>query len=776
MTVEEYIRKLSLEEKAVLLQGATAWTTWSIPRLLLPAMRLADGPHGLRRQAGKADHLGLNESLPATCFPTAATMANSWDPELGQELGRALGEEAAAQNVHVLLGPGLNIKRNPLCGRNFEYFSEDPYLSGKMAAAYIRGIQETGVAACPKHFAANSQELRRMTVDSVVDERTLRELYLTGFEIAVREGKPKAIMASYNRVNGTYAFENPHLLKEILRDEWGFDGFVVSDWGACSDPAASVAAGGALNMPSPGLDNARSVVEAVREGRLSKEDLDARLRELLPVVLSTVKAVADAPKTFDKDAHHALAQKCAAASIVLLENDGFLPLNSDQKVAVIGDFAQKPRYQGAGSSQVNPTRLDHLYDELKKGGVDVTFAQGFRRGTNVPDRNLIRQAVEAAKNADAVLLCVGLDELAECEGKDRSTLELPKSQLALIQAVTKANENVVLVLSGGAPFDLPDCPRRAVIHGYLSGQGGAEPMVDALMGAVNPSGKLAETWPAALPDMEFPAQGPGALYREGLNVGYRSGESARYPFGHGLSYTKFEYSALEADRRQVRFTLTNTGPVDGAEVVQVYVSCKLSKLARPKRELKAFQKVFLKAGESRVITVELDDKAFRYFNGDTNTWEMETGHYAIEVAASAEDIRLNTTLRLIGTDAAVPEEQFAFPEEAKWSDEIQWNDPISRFAQAKNPVARWICRILEKRIAKKNHDPAATELFVLNLPIRAMAQMTGGKISREMTKDIVFWANGHFWRGLGRLIRGWFRARKADRAFRKILDYGPEDE
>ena len=769
MTVEDYIRKLSLEEKAVLLQGASSWTTWSIPRLLLPSMRLSDGPHGLR----KTEKAGFDKAVPATCFPTAATMANSWDLELGQELGRALGKEAAANDVHVVLGPGLNIKRSPLCGRNFEYFSEDPYLSGKMAAAYIRGIQENGVAACPKHFAANSQELRRMSVDSVVDERTLRELYLTGFEIAVKEGAPKVIMASYNPVNGTYAFENSHLLKDILRSEWGFDGFVISDWGACSDPAASIAAGGGLNMPDPGLDNARSVVEAVREGRLSREDLDARLRELLPVVLDTVRAVAAAPKNFDKDAHHTLAQKCAAASIVLLENDGFLPLNSDQKVSVIGDFAQNPRYQGAGSSQVTPTRLDDLYTELENGGLNVTFAQGFRRGTNDPDRNLIRQAVEAAKNADAVLLCVGLDETAECEGKDRRSLDLPKSQLALIQAVTKANENVVLVLSGGAPFNLPNCPRRAVIHGYLGGQGGAEPMADALMGAINPSGKLAETWPMTLPDMEFPAQGPAALYREGLNIGYRSGAAARYPFGYGLSYTKFDYSCLEADRRQVRFTLTNSGTMDGAEVVQVYISSKLSKLPRPKRELKAFRKVFLKAGESQTVTIELDDKAFRYFNVGTGRWEIETGHYAIEVAASTEDIRLSTTIRLIGTDAAVSEDSFAFPAEAQWSKEIQWNDPISRFAQAKNPVARWICRRLEKRVAKK---PAGTELFVLNLPIRALAQMTGGRISREMTKDIVFWANGHFWRGAGRLVRGWFRARKADRAFRKVLDYGPEEE
>ena len=765
MTVEDYIRKLTPEEKAVLLQGADFWSTWTIHRLLLPSMRLADGPHGLR----KTEKVGFAPSEPATCFPTASAMANSWDPELGQELGRALGEEAAAQGVHVLLGPGLNIKRNPLCGRNFEYFSEDPYLSGKMAAAYIRGIQETGVAACPKHFAANSQELRRMSVDSVVDQRTLRELYLTGFEIAVKEGSPKAIMASYNPVNGTYAFENPHLLKDILRTEWGFGGFVVSDWGACCDPVASIAAGGNLNMPSPGLDNARIVAQAIRDGSLSKEDVDQRLRELIPVILDTVKAVK--PGEFDRQAHHALAKKCAAASIVLMENDGFLPLNKEQKVAIIGDFAKNPRYQGLGSSAVNPTKLDSLLGCLKEAGVAVTYAQGFRRGADAPDRSLIRQAVEAAKNADAVLLCVGLEEAADCEGKDRENLNLPKSQLSLIQSVTKANENAVLVLSGGAPFILPNCPRRAVINGYLGGQAGGSAMADALLGITNPAGRLAETWPMTLPP-DFPAEGPAAHYREGLNVGYRADTPARYPFGHGLSYTRFKYSALEADSRQVRFTLTNTGDADGAEVVQVYISSKLSKLPRPRRELKAFRKVFLKAGESRSITLEFDDKAFRYFNVDTNNWEIETGHYAIEVAASAEDIRLSATIRLIGTNAAVPTEEFQFPAESRWSNEIHWNDPLSRFAYAKNPVARMIAARLRKYAAKNPLDGST----VLNLPVRALAQMSGGKISREMTEDLVYWANGHFWSGTGHLIRGWFKARKADRTFRKILDYGPEDE
>lgn len=804
MTVEEYIKKMTLEEKAALLQGETAWTTRPIPRLLLPPMFLSDGPHGLRKQAGSADHLGINNSFPATCFPTAATMANSWDPALGEELGKALGEEAQAQGVQVVLGPGLNIKRSPLCGRNFEYFSEDPYLSGKMAAGYIRGIQSQGVAACPKHFAANSQERQRMCVDSVVDERTLREIYLTGFEIAVKEGGAKAIMSSYNPVNGTYANENPRLLKDILRKEWGFEGFVVSDWGACNDPAAGIAAGSALNMPNPGFDNAAVLCDAVRSGKISEPDLDDRLRELLPVILATAESATGA--AFSAEEHHALARKCAAESIVLLENDGILPLNANARLAIVGDFAKNPRYQGAGSSLVNPTKLDDLLTALKEHCPNVTFAQGYCRGKPETDRGLIREAVDAAKNADVVLLCVGLDELSECEGQDRAHMELPAAQQALIKAVSRANENVVLVLSGGAPFVLPSQDTyRAAIHGYLGGQAGAGAMADTLLGLINPSGHLAESWPEQLEDTTSHNYYPGtqrtAEYREGLYVGYRyydtAGIPVRYPFGHGLSYTAFAYSDLQTDGKTVSFTLTNTGKADGAEVAQVYISCRTGKVFRPKKELKGFQKVFLKAGESRRVTIRLDDKAFRYFNTAANRWEMETAHYVVSVASSVSDVRLSATVRLIGTQATAPamslpsyesgdvrsvsDEEFSallghpIPE-AQWSGEIRINDPLYRFRDARSAVARWIYRFLNRKLEKQTDKPDMTYLFILNMPIRAMAQMTNGAISRAMTEDIVYMVNGHFWRGLGRLIRGFFRARKIDRQYKKELQYGPRDQ
>ena len=802
MTVEEYIKKLSLEEKAALLQGNTSWTTRPIPRLLLPSIWLADGPHGLRKQAGSADHLGINESVPATCFPTAATMANSWDPQLGQELGRALGEEAQAQAVQVVLGPGLNIKRSPLCGRNFEYFSEDPYLAGKMAAAYIQGIQSQGVAACPKHFAVNSQEKQRMCVDSVVDQRTLREIYLTGFEIAVTEGNPQTIMSAYNRVNGTYANENSQLLQDILRKEWGFDGFVMSDWGACNDSAAGIAAGSALNMPNPGLDNARFVCDAVRSGRIAEKDLDDRLRELLPVVLSTTETARGGE--FSQEAHHALARKCAAESIVLLENDGILPLNPEKKIAIIGDFAQNPRYQGAGSSLVNPTKLDDLLTQLKADCPHISFAQGYRNGQPEPDRNLIREAVAVARDAEVVLLCVGLDDLAECEGLDRKDMNLPKSHSLLINSVQRVNQNIVLVISGGAPFVMPSGHLyRAAIHGYLGGQAGAGAMADALLGKINPSGHLAETWPQQLEDTPchgFPGHESAAQYREALFVGYRyydtAGVPVRYPFGHGLSYTRFDYSDLQTDGKTVTFTLTNTGKLDGAEVAQVYVTCRTGKALRPRKELKGFQKVFLKAGESRRISIALDSKAYRYFNTDTQRFEMETAHYVISVGASVSDIRLNTTLRLIGTDAVPPtmnlpsyvtcrvqnvtDEEFAvllgrpLPEN-EYTGPIGINDPIYRFRDAASAPARWLYRFLQRKVDKQTGKPDMTYTFVLDMPIRAMAQMTGGRITRAMTEDIVYMVNGHFWRGLGRLVRGYFRGRKASRAFDKELQYGPRD-
>ena len=799
MNIREIIKTLSIEQKAALLQGWSTWTTLDLSEKGIPPMFMSDGPVGLRKQAGAGDHLGLNASVPATCFPTAATMANTWDTSLGEELGRTLGAEAAANDVHVVLGPGLNIKRSPLCGRNFEYFSEDPYLSGKMAASYIKGIQSYGVAACPKHFAVNSQELRRMSMDSVVDERTMREIYLTGFEIAVKEGRSKALMSSYNMVNGTYANENTHLLTDILRGEWGFDGYVVTDWGGDNNHTDGVKAGNNLVMPAPGPDCAIGLLEDLRAGKIDEITIDKRVEELLRVVFDTRDAVAKQPKSFDKEAHHAVARRCAEGSIVLLDNDGVLPLNEGASVAVIGDFAKVPRYQGAGSSQVNATKIDNLYDSLEKYLNITGYAQGFDRKNPDPIDKLISEAVEVARKAKTVLLCVGLDEILESEGMDRLHMELSKSQQKLINEVCAVNKNVILVLSGGAPFVMPDRSLyRAAIHGYLGGQAGAGAMADAIIGRVNPSGKLNESWPHRLEDNPsypyFPSKERTAEYREGLFVGYRyydtAGKSVRYPFGHGISYTDFDYSDIKADRNSVSFTLSNVGKVDGAEVAQVYISCKNSNLYRPKKELKGFTKVFLKAGESKTVTIELDDKAFRYYNAEKNCWEIEDADYELIVGSSVSDIRLSAIVHIDGVkcDKNAPDCYYTSSIEkvsdsdfeklllrpipdGKWGGILTENDAICQLYYAKSPLARLVYKILTNRKNKSEAKgkPDLNILFIYNMPFRAIGKMAGGMVSRKMVNDILFIVNGHFWRGLGRVIVDFFRNLSANAQFKKQL-------
>ena len=511
MKHKELIDQLTLEEKAALLGGKGEWDSRDIPRLNIPSMIMSDGPHGLRRQAGAGDHLGLNASLPATCFPTAATMANSWDKDLGTEVGVALGEEAKAMGVNILLGPGMNIKRSPLCGRNFEYFSEDPYLAGKMAASYVKGIQSQGVYSCIKHFAVNSQEERRMAMNAVVDERTLREIYLTGFELAIDEAKPGSIMTSYNQVNGEYANESMHLLKDILRGDWGFDGFVVSDWGGANDHVTAVKAGSDLEMPAPGLGSARELVEAVKNGNLSMEDLDARVDELLDAVLTTTEAAKGHSEEFDIEGHHTLARKAAANCAILLKNEGgILPLKAGTKVAVVGDFAFLPRYQGAGSSMVNSTKVETI-ENLINGEADAA---------------LLSEAVKAAEGADVVLYFFGLDEMSESEGLDRKHMHIPQVQIDVLRAMAKVNPNVVGVISAGSSIEMEwEDSLKAILHGYLTGQAGAGAMLDLLTGRVNPSGKLTETYSMVYEDIPssayYPAKERNSDYREAMYVGYR---------------------------------------------------------------------------------------------------------------------------------------------------------------------------------------------------------------------------------------------------------------
>ena len=781
----DIITKLTLEQKCALLSGESVFTTRGYKNAGIPSITLSDGPNGVRKQAGAADHLGLNPSVPATCFPTAATVACSWDPALGEQLGRAMGEEAAAQEVSVLLGPGLNTKRSPLCGRNFEYFSEDPYLSGKLAAAYVRGIQSNGIAACPKHFAVNSQELRRMASDSVVDERTLRELYLTGFEIVVKEAHPKTIMSSYNLVNGTYANENAHLLLDILRRDWGFDGAVVTDWGGSNDHALGVKNGSTLEMPAPGGDAVRELLKAVETGKISESDVDARLDELLTLVLDTHAAVENHSRSFDADAHHALARRAAAESAVLLKNDGdLLPLAAGVSVAVIGDFAETPRYQGAGSSAVNSIKVDTFLDCLKDSGLhSVGFAAGFDR-QGKPDDAKKAEAVALAKKADTVLLCLGLDEIKESEGLDRADMKLADNQIELLQAVQQANPNTVVIVSAGASLETPWLAHcRALVYGALGGQAGAGAMVDVLTGKINPSGKLAETWANAHADTpakdNFAGAGRTVQYREGLYVGYRyyqtAGVPVAFPFGYGLSYTSFAYSELKADARNVTLTVTNTGSRAGAEIVQVYAAKPDAQIFRPAQELKAFTKVWLEAGESKTVTLPLDDKAFRYWNTKTDSWEVEGGTYELRVGASSADIRLTAAVEVNGTSAPNPYAGKALPHytsgkvqrvpDDEWETllgrpipadtvKIDRNMTLGELNHSRSPLCWLVWAVLTMMLnaSYKRGKPNLNVMFQYNMPLRALAKMTSGAISMGMVDGIVLEAKGFWVIGLLKVI------------------------
>lgn len=806
MDIKKIVQNMTLEEKCYLLSGKDFWQTRSVERLNIPSISLSDGPHGVRRQEGAADQLGLNASIPATCYPTAATMANSWDEALAREMAQSLGEEAVSQEVNVLLGPGLNIKRSPLCGRNFEYFSEDPYLAGKMAAAYVLGIQKAGASACPKHFAANSQELRRMASDSVVDERTLREIYLTGFEIAVREANPKSIMSSYNRINGEYANENKHLLRDILVDEWGFDGFVVSDWGGSNDHVKGVENGSHLEMPTTGGDSDEELIRAVKSGKISEAAVDERVEELVNVIMQLAPVTQTAKgKKFDVEAHHEMAQKAAEGSIVLLKNDEkLLPLKKGAKVAVIGDFAQKPRYQGAGSSVVNPTKLVSTLDVIKDFDLDmIGFAAGYVR-TGEANDEMKAEAVRLAKDAETVLLYVGLDEVSEAEGLDRSNMKLGKNQEDLIKALLEINQNIVVVLSAGSPIEMPWAEKvPAIIHGYLSGQAGAGAMLKAITGQINPNGKLAESYPFKYEDTPaynyFPSKERSSEYREGLYVGYRYYTTAkvpvRYPFGYGLSYTSFTYSEMSATDKAVTFTIQNTGERDGAEVAQVYVSAKDGEVFRPALELKGFAKVFLKAGEKKTVTVSLDDKAFRYFNVKTNKWEVEGGDYEILVGASCMDIRLSKVVSVKGSSGANPYDKakladyysgnvlnvtdaefeellgHAIPE-GKWRTDglLDVNDAICQMYYAKSWPARLVWKIMTN-IKNKSEAKGKADLnilFIYNMPFRGIGKMTGGMCSQEMVGGIMKIVNGHFFKGVGTIIGGFFRQRKVMKKAKSI--------
>jgi beta-glucosidase len=670
MDITSVIQGLSLEEKAALCCGGRFWDTLALPELGVPAMNLTDGPHGVRKQSGAADHLGLNESHKTTCFPTAAGLASSWNRELLQQVGAAIGEEALAEDVQIVLGPGANIKRSPLCGRNFEYFSEDPYLSAQLAARHIQGVQSQGAGASLKHFAVNNQETRRFNIDVIIDERTLREIYLASFEGAVVEGKPWTVMCAYNKINGEFCSQNKKLLTDILRGEWGFEGFVVSDWFAVSERDKGLAAGLDLEMPTSAGIGKEAILGAVKTGSLSEEALDTAVRRILSIVFKAEEAKKKGA-AYDKTAHHALAKEAVRESMVLLKNDGaILPLAKNGKIALLGPFAKTPRFQGAGSSRINATQTDIPFDEIAKiaGGAELTYAEGYSLDGNAEDADLLAEAKKAAASADVCVVFAGLPDKDDSEGKDRASLRLPENQNALIEEIATVQKNTVVVLMNGSALEMPWAHGvKAILEAYLGGQAMAGALAEILFGDCNPSGKLAETFPQALRDtpcfINFPGDSKRVEYREGLFAGYRwydkTGVKPLFPFGHGLSYTTFEYSGLRLDKAEMSdteelrasVTVKNTGKRAGKETVQLYVRDVSASVIRPVKELKGFEKVCLEPGEEKQVCFTLGKRAFAFYDTDEKGWRVESGDFEILAGKSSAEILLRQTVHVTSSAA-----------------------------------------------------------------------------------------------------------------------------
>jgi len=669
MDITKLLSAMTLEEKASLCSGLDFWHLKGIEHLNIPSIMVADGPHGLRKQEDSSDHLGIYESNPSTCFPTAVGMASSWNRELIEKVGIALGKECHAEGVSILLGPGVNIKRSPLGGRNFEYFSEDPYLTAEMATSHIEGVQSEGIGTSLKHFAVNNQEERRMTIDAIIDERTLREVYLPGFEIPIKKAQPWTVMSAYNKVNGEYASENEYLLNDILREEWGFEGFVVSDWGAVNEMVASIASGMELEMPPSGGVNEKKIIEAINSGQLTEEKLDEAVRRILNIILKAMKNKKD-NYTYDVKAHHQLARKVASESIVLLKNESnILPLQREGKLGIIGEFAKNPRFQGGGSSHVNPTKLENSYDEIMnivKDDTEVLFSAGYDLRKDEIDEDLVDDAVKVAQEVDKVVLFVGLPDRYESEGYDRTHLNLPESHDYLVEKVAEVNPNLVIVLSNGSPVEMPWINKvKGIIESYLGGQAVGGAIADILFGITNPSGKLAETFPEKLEDnpsyLNFPGDVDKVEYREGVFVGYRYYDTKNvkplFPFGHGLSYTQFEYSQLSMNKNfmldnetlTVTVKVKNTGNVQGKEIVQLYVRDIETSVSRPDKELKGFEKVDLQPGKEKTVTFSLDKRAFAYYNEKIQDWHVETGDFEIIIGKSSQDLVLKDVVHVEST-------------------------------------------------------------------------------------------------------------------------------
>lgn len=747
--IKKIIAEMTLEEKAGLCSGKDWWRTKAIERLGIPSIMMSDGPHGLRKQAGDTDHLGLNKSVPATCFPTAAGLACSWDRELLEKVGKALGEECQVEGVSILLGPGVNIKRSPLCGRNFEYYSEDPYLSSEMATSYIKGVQSQGVGTSLKHFAVNNQEHRRLSVDARVDERTLREIYLASFEGAVKNAQPWTVMCAYNRVNGEYCAENKYLLTDILKEEWKHEGFVVSDWGAVNERVEGLKAGLELEMPTSYGSGDKKIVEAVKSGELDEEVLDRAVERLLNIIFKAIDNKKE-KASYDQNAHHKLAREVARECMVLLKNeDGILPLKGEGTIGIIGEFARNPRYQGGGSSHVNPSRLDNVYDEIRKivgEKTEILYAEGYKLDSDGIDEGLINEAKKVAGKSDTAIVFAGLPERYESEGYDREHLRLPENHIRLIEAVAEVQKNTVVVLSNGSPVEMSWLDRvKGVLEAYLGGQAAGGAVADILFGKANPCGKLAETFPCKLSDnpsyLNFPGEGDKVEYREGLFVGYRYYDKKEieplFPFGYGLSYTSFDYRDLTLDKKEindndtvkVRVRVKNTGRVAGKEIIQLYVRDVESSVIRPEKELKGFAKVELQPGEEKDITFTLDKRAFAYYDEEMRDWLVESGQFEILIGRSSRDIVLKERLKVNSTVTI----------NRKYTRNSTLGDLLS------DPVGARVIKEIIDEYKKENPILAAMEKSAEDvisstmryLPLRGLIYFSGGAINEEHISQIL---------------------------------------
>ena len=759
MKYKDIISKLTLEEKAALCSGKDFWHLVDVERLGIPSIMVTDGPHGLRKQNQEKTAAGdvLGNSSPATCFPTASATASSWDTELITKMGVALGEECLKEKVSVLLGPGVNMKRSPLCGRNFEYFSEDPFLAGKMAASFINGVQSKGVGTSLKHFAANNQECRRMTINTVADERALREIYLTAFEIAVKESQPWTVMNAYNKLNGTYCAENKWLLTDVLRNEWGFKGVVVTDWGAENEIVDGIKAGKNLEMPSSGGLGPKKIIKAVESGELDVNILDKNVDSILELILKGAENL-HSDYNCDMKAHHLLARKIASESMVLLKNeDNILPLDKSKKIAFIGEMAKSPRYQGAGSSLINPTELDSAYNEFLKNGYRVAYSRGYDKATDIPDERLINSAVALSEKADIVVVFAGLTEIYESEGFDRKHIDLPPSHNALINAILEKNKNVVVVLSGGSAVSMPWLyDVKAVLNGLLLGQAGGGATFDVLTGRVNPSVKLSETYPLNLDDTPSRYNFPGTLlsveYRESIFIGYRyydkNEKEVLFPFGYGLSYTTFEYSDIklsskainDTDILKVSFKVKNTGNTDGAEIAQLYVASPKSKIFKAPKELKGFKKVFLKAGEEQEIEIELNKRSFAFYNVNIHDWHVETGEYKILVGASSREILLTESVMVTSTiEAEVPDYSLTAPVYYDGDVAFATDDEFTAILGHEIPEReRDMSQPIDKNCTLEYAAGTSRGEKITKLITAVVEKIGGGGINSEMMKNTAF--------------------------------------